>query len=158
LALAGLDDQRASLQRLAGAFRRGDLLEHADGLVTRGERLKASLDAKAGQAVGAHERVQAGLEELRRLDADLGAKLGPPVPLPTVSLLDEVMGLLTRAEQLRDSVQSELLSAEQTLATIDTLDRRVVETLEHLGSMPVSPARAATGEHRQPVAVEHGCG
>jgi len=140
LALAGLDDQRASLQRLAGAFRRGDLLEHADGLLERAERLEASLDARAREAVGAHERMQAGLEALHRLDAELGTRLGPPMPMPTVSLLDDVMSLLTRAEQLRDSVQLELVAAEQTLATIETLDRRVVETLERLRSMPVSPA------------------
>lgn len=137
LALAGLDEERASLQRLAGAFRRGDLLEHADGLLERCERVRASIDAMAGEAVASHERMQAGLEELRRLDAELGTKLAPPMPAPQASWLDEVMGLVSRAEQLRDSVQRELMSAEQALATIGTLDRRVVETLEQLDAVPI---------------------
>lgn len=137
LALAGLDDQRASLQRLAGAFRRGDLLEHADRLLERGERVKASIDAMAGEAVASHERMQAGLEELRRLDAELGTRLAPPIPAPGAAFLDQVGVLVSRAEQLRDSVQRELASAEKALATIGTLDRRVVETLEQLHAMPL---------------------
>lgn len=143
LALAGLDEERASLQRLAGAFRRGDLLEHADGLLQRCERVRASIDAMAGEAVASHERMQAGLEELRRLDAELGNKLAPPMPTPQAAWLDEVVGLVSRAEQLRDSVQRELMSAEQALATMGTLDRRVVETLEQLHAVPIAPALSA---------------
>lgn len=145
LALAGLDEQRASLQRLAGAFRRGDLLEHADGLLERSERVRASIDGKAVDAVASHERVQASLDELRELDARLGTKLAPPLGTPTPAFLDEVLALVSRAEQLRDSVQRELWSAEQALSTIGTLDRRVVETLERLDAMSVPRAAGAAG-------------
>lgn len=52
---------------------------------------------------------------------------------------------MSRAEQLRDSVQRELGSAEQALAAIGTLDRRVVETLERLDAISVPRAARATG-------------
>jgi hypothetical protein len=115
LALAGVDDQKVSLQRLAGAFRRGDLLENADRLIEQSGRVRSSVAASLEE----HHRLTDEFNRLYHLFLAKDEASGPSNKEELTKLLNTI-----RAVEKAMGIGSEIEgSLSLSLRVADTFDQ-----------------------------------
>jgi AIPR protein len=126
LALAGLDDQKASLQRLAGAFRRGDLLENTDRLIEQSERVRTSVAERLGKVTASLEEHRRLTDEFKRLFQLLETK---DISDPSRSSLREDL------DRLLDAARTEEKSMDSGFEGTHSLSVRVADTFDQLRAL-----------------------
>lgn len=138
LAMTGIDERTASLQRLSGAFRRGDLISGNNELSeARARKIAAAYWATVAEVTGVAERSKDAMKNHSRALERMKGRLDsvePPYP-DFLEVYRELMELVRESMGTTEIVEENLRSSERKIQSVGPNDALFAELVLELNAL-----------------------